>query len=72
MVVIQPEVISLQSSSAHTSDWIREQVKGGVLYSYDLSNVIPEKQRGLTLTQRTHLNNTKKLYHNALEELSRL
>ena len=71
MVVIQ-EGISLQTSSACTSDWIRGQVKGGVLYAYDLSTLVSERQRGLTQTQRTHLNETKKMYHGALEQLSRL
>jgi len=70
MVVIQ-EMVSLQANSACTSDWIG-QVKGGVLYSYDLSTLVPERQKGLTQTQRTHLNETKKTYHSALEQLSRL
>jgi hypothetical protein len=72
MVVIHPEGISLQASSACTSDWIRGQVKGGVLYAYDLSTFVPEIQRGLTQAQRIHLNETKKMYHSALEQLSRL
>jgi hypothetical protein len=70
MVVIQ-ENISLQASSACTSDWISEQVKGGILYAYDLSTIIPESQRGLTQTERIHLNETKKRYQGALEQLSR-
>jgi hypothetical protein len=72
MVVIYPAGISLESSSACTSDWIREQIKGGVLYSYDLNTLVSERQRGLTQTQRIHLNETKKMYHSALEQLSRL
>jgi hypothetical protein len=72
MVVIYPVGTSLQASSACTSDWIREQVKGGVLYSYDLNTLISIRQNGLTQTQRTHLNETKKMYHSALEQLSRL
>ena len=71
MVVIE-EGISLQASSACTSDWIKGQVKGGVLYAYDLSTLVSERQRGLTQTERTHLNETKKMYHSALEQLGRL
>jgi len=65
------EKVSLQASSACTSDWIKEQVKGGVLYSYDLGSFTPERQTGLTQTERIHLNETKEMYHNALEHLSR-
>ena len=71
MVVIQ-EMVSLQASGACTSDWIEGQVKGGVLYAYDLSTLVSERQSGLTQTERTHLNETKKMYHRALEQLSRL
>lgn len=71
MVVIQLGN-SLETSSACTSDWIKGQVKGGVLYSYDLDTLVSEKQRGLTQTQRIHLNETKKMYHSALEQLSHL
>lgn len=70
MVVIQ-EMDSLKANSACTSDWIG-QVKGGVLYSYDLSGFVPVKAGGMTQTQRIHLNETKKTYHSALEQLSRL
>jgi len=70
MIVMQGEV-SLQANGTRTSDWIG-QVKGGVLYSYDLSISVSERQTGMTQTQRTHLNETKKTYHSALEQLSRL
>ena len=71
MVVIQ-ERIPLQAGSACTSDWISGQIKGGVLYAYDLNTLVSARQRGLTQTQRIHLNETKKMYHSALEQLSRL
>ena len=70
MVVIQ-EMVSLQPNSARTSDWIG-QFTGGVIYAYDLSTLVSERQTGLTQTERTHLNETKKMYHSALEQLSHL
>lgn len=70
MIVMQGEV-SLQANGARTSDWIG-QFNGGILYAYDLSTLVSERQKGLTQTQWTHLNETKKTYHSALEQLSRL
>lgn len=70
MTVIQ-EMISLPPNSACTSDWIG-QIKGGVLYAYDITPYISEREGGLTQMQRTHLNETKKMYHSALDQLSRL
>jgi len=72
MVVIYPEGTSIQISSATTSDWIGEQTKGGVLYSCDLSILISARESSLTPTQRIHLNETKRTYRSALEQLSRL
>jgi hypothetical protein len=64
-------MVSLQPNSARTSDWIG-QFTGGVIYAYDLRPYVFERQTGLTQIQRTHLNETKKTYHSALEQLSRL
>ncbi|MFZ1897960.1 hypothetical protein [Methanoregula sp.] len=72
-----PETISLETGGACTGDWTGRQVQGGVLlggvlYAYDFSNLVSETHNGLTPTERIHLNETKKTYHNALEQLSRL
>ena len=42
MVVIQ-EKVSLEAKGARTSDWIG-QIKGGVLYAYDLSTLVSERK----------------------------
>jgi len=45
MVVIQ-EKVSLEAKGARTSDWIG-QIKGGVLYAYDLGTLVSER-KGIT------------------------
>ncbi len=61
MVLIQ-EKVSLQANGARTSDWIG-QVKGGVIYAYDLSTLVSERE-GITEF-------TKEDFERALKKVSR-
>ena len=63
---------SLKTNGVCTNDWIGVQVVGGALYAYDPSNIIMETNSGLTRTERLHLNETKRIHHRALEQLSQL
>jgi hypothetical protein len=72
MVTIQ-EPVSLQPTGARTSDWIG-QIKGGVLYAYDLDTLIHSipSGKGLTFAERTALEDSKRRHHGALEKLGKL
>jgi len=50
---------SLQTKGARTSDWLG-QVKGRVLYAYDLSNLV-YKRKKIKSSQKPILNSTQRI-----------
>lgn len=54
------EQVSLQANGAKTSDWIG-QVKGGVIYAYDLSTLVSEVKEKSDFTKEDSKNALKKV-----------
>ena len=50
MTIIIQEKASLQANDASTSGWIG-QVKGGVIYAYDLSTLVSERKGNTEFTK---------------------
>jgi hypothetical protein len=61
MTVMQ-EKGSLQATGARTSDWIG-QIKGGILYAYDLGTLVSERKEPIEFT--------KEDFDQALKKVSR-
>ncbi len=76
MLIIQQQY-PLQNSGASTSDWIG-QVKGRVIYAYDLNTLFPENKGEIEFTDRLDNQNMvhktvqkyKNRFKEAWEELS--